>query len=133
MFIFLREIMPYFHFSNIDWIDLHFTSDPFCLKSLNRFSLIVLLMCICYLSGRWIQAEEKHCVCQLDRWRIWECWRHRVAGGENCTMYFLDQQLFCTTKPDCSSFILFVYPGLSFLSEHESLLLHQPGWSCNRY
>lgn len=96
-----------------------------------------LLKCIYYPFVRWIQTKEKHCVCQLERWRIWECWRHRVAGGESSTMKLI-LCLYCSNLIGFSTFLiflmyLFVYPGLSYISEHEGLLLHQPGWSCWRY
>ena len=46
-------------------------------------------ICAFFISiDRWIQAKEKHCVCQLECWRIWECGRHRVVGGENYTRHF---------------------------------------------
>ena len=97
-----------------------------------------LLKCIYYPLVRWIQTKEKHCVCQLECWRIWECWRHRVAGGESSTMKLIIC-LYCLNlcwfqHPSLILLMyLFVYPGLSYFSEHEGLLLHQPGWSCWRY
>ena len=110
-------------------------------------TLHFVLMCICYFLVRWIQAKEKHCVCQLECWRIWECWCHRVAGGENCTRHFTVEVF-----SNCSFLVInfyaliiligvstlpylfcFLYPGLSFFSEHESLYLHQPGRSRCRY
>lgn len=30
---------------------------------------------------RWLQAEEEPGLCELDCWRVWKCWRHRVVGG----------------------------------------------------
>lgn len=46
------------------------------------FYLMSLLFNVSFLSlDRRIQAQEEHCVCQLEWWGIWKHWRHRVAGG----------------------------------------------------
>lgn len=33
---------------------------------------------------RRIPAQEEHHFCQLECWRVWKRWRHRVVGGEAC-------------------------------------------------
>lgn len=54
---------------------------------------------------RWIQAQEEYHVCQLECWRVWKRWRHRVVGGQLCI------SVDSCVKRCCSANALLVFQG----------------------
>lgn len=83
---------------------------------------------LCLLAG---VLENMGVLAPPSGWR----WEMKHFGHEvfPTALILIDRLMRLSLVLEHFNIIFFVYPGLSVFSQHESFLLHQPGWRCNRY